>query len=273
MFLGTEASLRWRRRAWLAGAGVVLSYLLYAWRSEFTHGGSFIGQAYGYLALVMILVLVYYAVRKRSYRSQRGNLEDWAQAHVYLGLIVVLVVLCHTGFRFQDKLAVSALLAMILVSLSGVVGVIFYTTVPRLLTTVGTEPPADEIAHDIEQARQRMERLARGRSRAFLEVLRHLEGTQRPIPFAGWRMLGRNPLAQESDAELKPLLAAVPSEEQEDLKRLLVQSRQIGELHRRLAAQQRYRNLLQVWLYVHVPMTVALLVLVLSHLVAVTFFT
>ena len=273
MFLTTEASVRWRRLAWLATFALIVSYGVYSWRSDFTHGGSWMGQFYGYLAAGLIALLIYYSVRKRSYKSKLGSLENWAQSHAYLGLLVVLVVFLHTGFRFQDRLAVSAFIVMGVVSLSGLVGVIFYTSLPRVLTAVGTEPSSQALAQDLEQSRLRMERLGRDRSPAFLEVLRQLDQMERPMAFAGWRVLGRHGLPKRDDRKLKQLLGSVPAQEQAELKRLLVQARQIGELHRQLAAQQRYRNLLKVWLYVHIPMTVALVVLVVAHIFVAYYFT
>ena len=67
-------------------------------------------------------------------------------------------------------------------------------------------------------------------------------------------------------------LTRVPAEEQEELRQLLVLSRQRSELLQRLIAQQRYRNLLGAWLYIHVPLSIALLVLVAAHLVAVFYY-
>jgi len=67
-------------------------------------------------------------------------------------------------------------------------------------------------------------------------------------------------------------LGRVPAGEQEELRQLLVLSRQRRELLLRLVAQQRYRNLLGAWLYVHLPLSIALLVLVAAHLVAVSYY-
>jgi len=67
-------------------------------------------------------------------------------------------------------------------------------------------------------------------------------------------------------------LTRVPPAEQEDLRQLLVLSRQRSELLERLVAQQRYRNLLGAWLYLHVPLSIALLALVAAHLAAVFYY-
>ena len=65
----------------------------------------------------------------------------------------------------------------------------------------------------------------------------------------------------------------MPAGEQEELRQLLVLSRQRRELHQRLLAQQRYRNQLEVWLYLHLPLSLALVALVAAHLIGVFFFS
>ena len=57
----------------------------------------------------------------------------------------------------------------------------------------------------------------------------------------------------------------MPPAERNDLQQLLVLSRQRRELVLSLVQQQRYRNLLAVWLFVHVPLSFALLVVLAAH--------
>ncbi len=64
----------------------------------------------------------------------------------------------------------------------------------------------------------------------------------------------------------------VPREEQDELRQMLVVSRQRKELLIKLLYQQRYKNILEAWLYIHVPFTIALLVLSAAHIVAVFYY-
>ena len=64
----------------------------------------------------------------------------------------------------------------------------------------------------------------------------------------------------------------MPKEEQEDLRQMLVLSRQRKELLLRLIYQQRYKNVLEAWLYIHIPFTIALLVFAVVHMVAVFYY-
>lgn len=273
MFLRTEASRRWRAITFVLALVLVASYIWHANDSTYTHGGSSWGLAYGYLAAGLIFLLVLFSVRKRAHRSRLGTLENWAQSHSYLGLLVVIVVLAHSGFRFQDRLAVAALLVMIAVSVTGVVGAVLYTLVPRILTTIGTEPAVPEIAEQLNQLHRSMSRIGRDASQELHAVYLHTTQQIRPIRLAGWRILSRMKTSQGEDAKLRALLRQVDGSEQVALQRMLVLARQHGELRRLLVAQQRYRNLLQVWLYLHVPLTAALVALVVAHALSAYYFT
>src|SRR5687768_14015481 len=105
-------------------------------RTEFPHGGSKTGIAYGIAGSALILLLAFFGIRKRWYRSTFGTLEQWLQSHIYLGVLVLVILIFHTGMRFNDKVAVTTLILVIIVVASGVFGAILYVTVPRLLTEV-----------------------------------------------------------------------------------------------------------------------------------------
>lgn len=279
MFLVTEAALRWRRRAFVLLLLIVGSYVWYRLDEPFPHGGSFAGLTYGIVATILIGWLILYAVRKRAHKSRLGTLEGWAQAHVYIGLLVPVLVLLHSGFRFQDRLAVSTMVVLMLVIVTGFAGTVLYTVVPRMLTEVGSDPPPSEIGDQLRQLERSMRRLCRDRSEEFTKVHDHLVAEAKPQMFAAWRLIGGDPLRgvrrrrERRQPQLRALLASVPEQDQDILKRLMVQVRQHQELHRQLMSQQRYRNLLKSWLYLHVPLTAGLVVLLVCHIIAASFFS
>ena len=269
MFLTNKKSVLWR---WIAAALLVLlvaSYVGLARASGPTHGGSPWGIGYGIAASALVLLLVAFGWRKRAYRSKVGTLEGWLQAHVYLGVLVLAVVLLHTGFRFEDRVAVATFAVMGLVVLSGLVGAAFYTVYPRLLTEVQSDLSPAETSERLNRLTTSMARLASGRSRAFEGVYREVVSGAIPRGLAGWKLLlGRLP----GGGRWTGLLARVPPEEQEPLRQLLMLARQHRELHLRLAYQERYKNLLDVWLWVHVPLSVVLLILIAAHVAAAFYF-
>jgi hypothetical protein len=94
-----------------------------------------------------------------------------------------------------------------------------------------------------------------------------------PGPLAGWRLIvSRLKRKSQQDADWARLIGLVPREEQEELRQMLVVSRQRRELLLRLVYQQRYKNILESWLYIHVPFTIALLAFAALHVAAVFYY-
>ncbi len=282
MFLASHKSVVWRWTSVVVAGLLVVSYLAYDRASPFTHGGTPVGLAYGIAAALLVVVLALFGVRKRAYHSKVGTLEGWLQAHVYLGLLVLLVALFHTGFRFADRMAVAAFAVLAAVVVSGAVGAALYTTLPRLLTEVESNLTTAEISERLNRLSASMARLASGRSQAFEGVYRELQSGDTPRGLAGWKLLvGRVPGAMRAGeragtgaggARWARLLATVPPEEQEPLRQLLVVARQHRELLLRFAYQERYKNLLDAWLWIHLPLSVALLVLIAAHVLGALYF-
>ena len=275
MILDSSAARLWR---WIGLALLAAAAGSFAWvwaRSDYLHGGSPAGLVYGILALGLTVLLLLFGVRKRAYRSRAGKLETWLHSHVWLGLLTLVLVVFHTGLRFRDGLAVAAFAVMAAVVASGIVGVMLYSVVPRLLTDVGSNPPPEASSAELAKLDRAMARLASGRSAAFRRVHTRLRKESLPGALAGWRLLfGRKRFLGTSElaAPLKRLVAEVGPEEEEPLRQLLVLSRQSKELHQRLAHQQYYRNWLDIWLWVHLPLSLALIVLVAAHVIAASYY-
>ncbi len=262
----------WRRIFLVLLIGTSASYWYYA-RNEFTHGGSTFGLAYGIAGTALILLLAFFGLRKRWYRSRFGTLEQWMQSHIYLGLLVLVILLFHTGGRFHDKVAVATLVLVIIVVASGIVGAILYATVPRMLTEVESELTVEELGDQLNQMARSMARIASGRSAPFQRIYDELMRQSAPGPLAGWRLIvSRLKRKSQQDADWARLIGLVPREEQEELRQMLVVSRQRRELLLRLVYQQRYKNILESWLYIHVPFTIALLAFAALHVAAVFYY-
>jgi hypothetical protein len=242
-------------------------------------GGSSAGVAYGVLGAAAILVLLFFGARKRWYKSVWGRLESWLQSHIWLGLLAGALIACHAGFHFRDRLAIAAFMTLLVVVGSGIWGVVLYRQVPRLLTEVETGLTAAEASEQLNQLARAMARVAAGRSAELGRVHQSLLAQSRPGRLAGWRILrpasgraGRERGSGKGDRRWAEMVGRVGPAEQADLRQLLVLSRQREELRRRLLDQQRYKNLLDVWLYLHVPLSIALVALVVAHVVAVLYY-
>ena len=252
--------------------GVTATYVYYA-RREYPHGGSTIGLAYGIAGSALILLLASFGIRKRAYRSRLGTMEQWTQSHIWLGVLTAVVLVLHTGFRFNDGIAVATLALVGVVVLSGIAGSILYLSVPRLLTEVESNLTLDEINDQLNQLGRSMARIASGKTPPFQRIYTELMRELQPGFLAGWRLLlTRRSRKAQPTADWSNLIGLVGKDEQEELRQMLVVSRQRKELLQRLIFQQRYKNVLEAWLYLHVPFTVAAIVFALVHVVAVFYY-
>ena len=155
-----------------------------------------------------------------------------------------------------------------------IAGAIFFVTVPRLLTEVESNLTVEEISTQLNQLARNMARLANGRSQPFVRIYDGLMKESMPGWLAGWRLLlsRMRRKSQQTASDWSKLLALVGKEEQEPLRQMLVFSRQRKELLMRLMYQQRYKNILEFWLYIHVPVTIAVLVFGTVHVIAVFYY-
>jgi hypothetical protein len=273
MLLATPGNTLWRRRFLWSLALTTGSYVVYA-IYVYPHGGSLMGLIYGVIGSIIIVLLMYFGVRKRSYKSTLGTLEDWLHAHIYLGILVFFIILFHSGFRFHDKVATTAFILLALVFLSGIIGVFLYTYVPPLLIDVESKLSAEQISSQINQLAQVIRRLASDKSPAFRDYCANLLRTEQPKSLAGWRIMAPavNPRAHAIATPLASDLELIPPAERAEFIQLLALANQMKDLRETLIHKQRYINIMAAWLYVHVPLSFAMLVAIFAHIIAFFFY-
>lgn len=275
MLLTAPEYARWRRSSLWIFIFLVGTYIAYA-RRGFPHGGSFMGIVYGALGLAAILILMYFGVRKRSYKSSVGTVQGWLQAHIYLGLLVFFIILFHTGFRFHDQVAMTAFILFTVVVVSGIAGAVLYTFVPPMLIDVESNFTAQEISAQINQLAEAVTRFGMGsKSPSFQALCAALVRVEEPSSLAGWRIVFTRYRSQQLEKNRVLLLDQVNRLTQmggDDFSQLLVLGNQMKELHDRLIQKQRYINVMAVWLYLHVPLSFAMMVAIVAHITAVFYY-
>src|SRR5687767_15470820 len=88
---------------------------------------------------------MWYGVRKRRYTSTVGTVQGWLSAHVYLGIVLVVIVTLHTGFEVGWNVHTLAYVLMLAVVASGLYGVVMYMRVPRAMTENLGEDTLDQL--------------------------------------------------------------------------------------------------------------------------------
>ena len=101
----------------------------------------------GYLLLGSFFVLTLFGMRKRlSFIANIGSASFWMQLHIYVGLATFGMFAMHVSWRVPDGIFESVLTVLFLiVSLSGVYGLIISRTYPAKLTSIGSEVVYEEI--------------------------------------------------------------------------------------------------------------------------------
>ncbi len=240
------------------------------------------GVLLGLAAGAIVAVEMAYPVQKRLFRWRRWFrvAQWWLRWHVRLGFVCLPVVLMHAGFGFGGPLTTATLALFLVVTLSGVWGLVMQQWVPeKLLAEVSGETVASEIDRVAEHHAREADRVVEGllspppgahraapvvpagrpadELRVFRDdLLRYLrQGARR----------SRSPLASVAEAEARfaRLRDAVPEDALPGVERL----RQLADLRRQWDKQARLQFLLHGWLAVHLPVSWAMFLLMVVHAV------
>lgn len=279
-----------RRYCWAALALCAASLLAYAWHEPRSapSGGTWLGYTLGGIAAALILWLTLLGVRKRSYASTLGTVQGWVSAHVYLGLALVVVATLHTGFQFGWNIHTLAYVLMVVVVASGVVGIVLYLRMPAKMSANRVSLTRAQMFEELADLDRRALRLAADLPQEFVEAARSnrdrlriggriwavLAGADRsqvvlPGPDGAARLVANPEQSRLLDwlgAELARSSEGARTRAINDLISV-VSARRL--LLNRVRRDAQVRALLEVWLYVHVPVTFALLGALVAHVTSV----
>lgn len=263
---------RYLKVALLLAALATTAYLLH--RPPIgAYGGTWLGYVLGVVSTGIIGLLVWFGVRKRRYLGA-GNLEGWLSAHVYLGAALLPLATLHTGFQFGWNVHTLAYVLMVAVIASGFYGLYAYVRFPQLMTENMGEDHLDALLLKIvdldEMARlnalqlsdevDRIVRKARLETRIGGSVLQQLSGRQRDCPTtAAVRKL------QDIGRSMK---GAQPRLYRELYSIMLRRAGLVARARQHVMLRAR----LEIWLYLHVPLSIGLLAALIAHVTAIFFY-
>lgn len=273
-----EGFLRYRDVFWGKIALAILLFLLVTYLlidvSPRHNGGSWYGYTLGTIGALLILWLTMLGVRKRAMTPGRWSLKAWTSAHVYLGLALAAIGTFHTGFQLGWNVHTLAWALMMLVILSGLFGVTAYAWLPRLLSDNRDEATEDQMLATLGDIDRRLHEAAQPLEAG---IAGYIDAAIDEDPFGGrlmQRLRGRyrGGATAEAVAAIRERSRGGGDPQDEILDRIegLLARRQaaVSRIRRHL----RYKSILQVWLYIHVPVTFGLIAALSAHIVSVFFY-
>jgi hypothetical protein len=272
-------------RKWLVASAVILgvSAVLYAiYRvpaSAGSMGGTVMGLAFGVTGFGFMIFAGLLGARKKVPVWRVGRAQMWMRGHLWLGLLSLPLILFHAGFHTGGPLTTVLIWLLVIVVASGLFGAILQHYLPTVMTREAPlETIYDEMDHVNAQLRQEAAELVERAGARSVEdeegVTIAVEEQAAPLhnffaeqvrPFLANNAAKRGPLsdaslAERSFAQLKRLLPPELHATVNDLE-------DICEEHRQLTRQARLHRWMHGWLLVHIPLSLALLLLGAVHAV------
>jgi len=253
----------WIGAAVMFGVGGALAYVIYALRSPIgATGGSAMGLTFGIVGYAFMLYAGFLGLRKKVPTWRLGKGSTWMRGHLWLGLVSLLIILYHGGFAWRGPLTAVMMYLFFFVIASGILGAALQHYLPRvILTQVPKETIYEEIPHvrtllleeadDLVMAQVEAEREDKDR---IQDLYKH-----KVRPFLEKPDDPKAELAVPDRAAgiFRSMRTVIPV----PLHPVIDDLESICEEERQLNRQAKLYRWLHAWLLVHVPLSVALLVL------------
>ena len=230
----------------------------------------------GYILFVVVLGLVFLKARKRLLVLPLGPVRDWLLVHFVLGALSLPLYFQHTGTLWpQGRYEQFIALFFYTASLSAIVGIIFQRVYPRRLIDLGSQVIYESIPTELANLREEAEALVVNAvretssdtvGRYYAEsfqwyfqkprfVLSHLLGTGRSLGWIHMRVKVLDRFLNQTEREFMHKLEAIAI-------------RKNG-----LDAHYAMQGALKLWLFVHVPSAILLVLLACWHLIVVNIYS
>jgi hypothetical protein len=283
-------------RKWLVASIVILAaatgaYIPYAMHEAGgPNGGTVPGIIFGIVGFAFMLFAGLLGARKKIPIWRLGRAQAWMRGHLWLGVLSLPIIAFHAGFKFGGLLTTVLMILLIAVVASGLFGAALQHYMPTVMTAqVQAETIFEQIDHVREQLLAEADKLmaaaigaknavavaaGANASPSFSVELRSA-GSEEISPLRNFYVLemrpflesnGRNELLSDPNqarAAFIGLRTLLPAEIHETTKSLEA----ICDEERQLRRQTILHHWLHGWLMLHVPLSLALLLLGAVHAV------
>ncbi len=248
---------------------------------RFTPGDD-VGYYVGLVGGVMMLLLLLYPLRKHvaAFRNW-GAVKHWFAVHMVLGICGPILVLAHSTFHMRSTNAAVALICMLVVAGSGIIGRFLYTKVHRGLygEKLNLRELQSQTGLESAEIESRLH-FVPGVEKQLMEFQAFALGKRKDLgaELARFVVLGvrRHGVYRQCRRDLEVALRGSAAARGWDAakyqRRLKAAS---GLVREYLSASQRvaefgvYDRLLQLWHVAHVPLVYLLVISAIAHVVAV----
>ena len=222
----------------------------------------------GWFFLAVMTFLALFNVRKKFPVPPLGPSRLWLQFHIYGGAFTLVPYFFHAGFEVPTGVLEKSLALLYFgVMISGVVGLIMTRVFPRRLTANGEEAVFERLPEHRRRIKEEVDRLAEQsivdtqsttiskfytkRLRSYFDGPRHMFNHIFEVAPPLNRMIG----------EIEDQYRYLNEDEQKILAKIADYVRQKNRLDYQYALQFA----LKTWLFLHIPLTSGLFVLIIVH--------
>ncbi len=244
-----------------------------------------LGYWLGIIGGSMMMLLLLYSARKRaSWLRWMGGIPQWFQIHMTLGVVGPLLVLFHCNFRLGSTNSNVALICMLLVAGSGVIGRYIYTRIHANLD--GKQDSLEELQAAAEKIRAQttkitflpglLDAIDREQLRLVdpaagaVGTLLHVFTAGGRAALARWRLhrLIRRTVAMATADESQHIARHAPGIAAAACR---YADRRL-DAGRRVAEYRLYARLFSFWHVLHIPLFFMLLIAAIAHVIAVNIY-
>jgi hypothetical protein len=272
------------------------------------YGGTWLGFTFGGIGAMTVLVSLWYGINKRHtpvhrerrkvsdhlfsenphqsskknrrvshasfFQRQASTRQGWLSAHVYFGLSLIVIITLHTGFNFGWNVHTFAYGLMMAVIITGLYGTYSYIKFPPQITENMGGETLDSLMQEIFRMNAQAISLANKLPKEIKEIVRW-EVKETTIGGGVFEQLMPSRFACSTSIAVKKLhdlgksLDGPQFRLHRDLYSIMLR-REI--LINRVRRDISLRAKLEIWLYLHVPLAIALVVAVAAHMFSIFYY-
>lgn len=261
-------SWRW---FWISLAGIVAAIIFYCINDPILpqSGSTEYGYTLGIICGVLMVYLLWYGSRKRSYFSKFTTLREVLSAHIWIGIALLFLIPLHTGFRFHWNVHTYTFIFCILTIITGIWGTYFYRVLPKEISSNRGE---GSLKTHIEQFNSntaeivKLNKATEGRLESFISFVDNIK-----LPTVITLLLGKRAVCR-SHLESSDALSMVTNDDRASALKVIELADKKFEVIQKIEKEVMVQTWLKLWLYFHVPLACGAGILLIIHIIVVLYF-